>query len=143
MHSNISKAGVLGKRKRPSDAAPLEVLSPRVEAGASLPPAERLEAVVDYYFSKIHFWIPLIHEGRFRARLTDPEEQPKLVILLHAMVVISLKHLDGDAGADQIRFSRNIVMLNAMETLSVENLQALALLAFDHVSKGDYRRARG
>ena len=133
---------LLGKRKR-STQGPLETLAADVSAAGSLPAPDLLDATVDYYFSKIHFWIPLIHEGRFRTRITEPDEQPKLVVLLHAMVAITLKHVETakpEVVDKQIRLSRNIAILNAMESLTVENLQALALLAFDHVSYTSYNQ---
>jgi hypothetical protein len=112
------------------------------ETLSSLPPPPLLDAIVDVYFEKIHPWVPLLHEGRFRTRLEDHNERSKSGVVLHALVAITMKHVrfeDYDirkSGAlRQIRRSRNVVMLSAMDSLSVENLQALILIAFDHVSE--------
>jgi hypothetical protein len=109
---------------------------------SALPSQRLLDAIVDTYFSKIHPWVPLIHEGRFRARLEDAQGRLKYGVVLHALVAITMKHVRFDEygtskteAIRQISRSRNVVMLSGMDSLSVENLQALVLIAFDHVSK--------
>ena len=107
-----------------------------------LPSTHILDAIVDVYFVKIQPWIPFLHQPTFRARLEDPQERPKLTVLLHALASATMKHLKFlDFGLDQlqvdrqVRISRNAVTLHAMGSLSVENLQALIILSFDYVSK--------
>lgn len=106
-----------------------------------LPSEAILEAIVEIYFAKIQPWIPFLHMPTFRARVKDPRERPKIKVLLHALVSATMKHLKlVDFGIDradmrrQVRTSRNVVTLNAMGSISVENLQALIVLAFDYVS---------
>lgn len=107
---------------------------------ASLPPSEVLETVIDLYFSLVQPWIPIFHEKRFRRRLQDPDKKYGLEVVLHAMVVAMLKHVNrreitvdlGDAESICER-SRNIVVLTAMGELSVENLQALVIICFEDV----------
>lgn len=84
--------------------------------------------------------MPFVQQRRFRERLHDPTETNRLGLLLHAITVAAIRQvdsedfpLDHEAIEHQIRVSRNIVLLNAMNSLSIENLQALALIAFDRV----------
>ena len=105
-----------------------------------LPSEAILEAIVETYFSKIQPWIPFLHMPTFRTRLKDQRERPKIKVLLHALVSATMKYLKlRDFGIDrvdmkrQVRASRNVVTLHGMGSLSVENLQALIVLAFDYV----------
>lgn len=110
---------------------------------SSLPAPELLEDIVDTYFERIHPWIPIIHETRFRRRMLDPDQRSSLVVILHAMVVaaIRFKYSDDTSSTNsqaeaeaKAKTSRSIVVLTAMDDLSVENLQALIIIAFDDVS---------
>jgi hypothetical protein len=119
-------------------------LSEYTDTLSALPQQRVLDAVVDTYFKGIHPWVPLIHEGRFRARLEDLQQRLKYCVVLHALVAITMKHVKFDdygmgkaEATRQIRRSRNVVMLCGMDSLSVENLQALVLIAFDYVSRAE------
>ncbi|KAM9877519.1 hypothetical protein VDGL01_08356 [Verticillium dahliae] len=114
----------------------------------NLPPPALLEDVINAYFGLIQPWIPMIHETQFRARIHDPGQLPGLVVLLHAMVVAALRFVDSAGiGLPQAELktratrSRNIVMLTAMDHLSVENLQALLIVAFNDIGHGDSAKA--
>jgi hypothetical protein len=149
--------------RRPEDSIPSEILPPRKrkrddidyqdtsqnwsslgdeDAVPPLPSEVILEAIVETYFSKVQPWIPFLHMPTFRSRLKDQRERSKIKVLLHAIVSSTMKHLKlTDLGTDpeemkrQVRVSRNVVTLHAMGSLSsVENLQALIILAFDYVS---------
>lgn len=116
---------------------PLEDL---VDASSNLPPPGLLEDIVNVYFTKIQPWIPVLHETRFRARLHDAEQLPTLVVIIHAMVVAAIRlsrpqthGLSSQETETRVQRSRSIVVLNAMDNLSVENLQALIIIAFDDV----------
>ncbi|KAK0368872.1 hypothetical protein CLIM01_13767 [Colletotrichum limetticola] len=126
-------------------AFPLEDLE---NITTSLPPPELLEDIINIHFNIIQPWIPILHETQFRRRVHDPEQLPRLVVVLHAMVVAALRFVDNS----EIRLSaleverrtsrsRNIVILNAMDHLSVENLQALVILAFNDIGNGDASKA--
>lgn len=111
-----------------------------VNITTSLPRADILEETINIYFEVIQPWIPILHETQFRKRIYEPEELPSLVIILHAMVVAAVRFVDNPdlrLSADDIgqmaRQSRNFVTLSALERLSVENLQALIILAFHDV----------
>jgi hypothetical protein len=114
-----------------------------------LPPLQLLEAVVEAHFRTVHHWVPILHETRFRAKLKNAEERDRLVVPLHALVSTAIKYVDfeefGMTLTDverQIRVSRRVVMLNAMESLSIENTQALIFVAFDYVGGCKYRLGR-
>ncbi|KAK1579652.1 fungal-specific transcription factor domain-containing protein [Colletotrichum navitas] len=127
-------------------AFPLEDLE---NITTSLPPPDLLEDIINIYFNIIHPWIPILHETVFRRRVHDPEQLPVLVVVLHAMVVTALRYVDNNTetrpSAQEIERtamrSRNIVILNAMNQLSVENLQALIILAFNDIGNGDVSKA--
>ncbi|KAM0257241.1 hypothetical protein ACHAQJ_004479 [Trichoderma viride] len=108
-----------------------------------LPSLPFLEAVVEAHFQTVHHWIPILHETRFRAKFKDPAERQKLTILLHALLSAAIKYVDfGEFGmclqdvTRQIRISRKTVMTHAMESLSIENTQALIIIAFDYMGSG-------
>lgn len=121
-------------------------LDPLQDPISFLPSQEILGQVLDAYFSTVHHWIPFIHPTRFRARLLDPAESNKVNVLVHSMIVVALRQvkapgftLNGSDIEHQIRMSRHVVMLNALNDLSIENLQALGLIACDHVSGHSFR----
>lgn len=106
-----------------------------------LPSQELLEAILDTFFTVLRPWIPCVREARLRSQLVDPIERPKVAVLLHAMVSATIRFVDyrsygiSELGFKrQVQISRNQVLLTAMDGLSLENLQALIILAFDSVS---------
>jgi hypothetical protein len=118
-------------------ALPLEDL---LDTTTSLPPPKLLEDVVTAYFDNIQAWIPILHETRFRRRMESPEQRIRLIIVIHAIIVAAIRFANPEAHGlstvdveAQTRTSRSIVVLNAMDSLSVENLQALTIIAFDDV----------
>ena len=140
-------SGILSPKKRKRDYADYQDLNPiwsNLDDEGAVPPLPSetmLEVIVETYFSKVQPWIPFLHMPTFRTRLKDQRERPKIKVLLHAIVSSTMKHLKPvDFGFDQaeikrqVRVSRNVVTLHAMGSLSVENLQALIVLAFDYVS---------
>jgi hypothetical protein len=127
------------KRRRKNDTELIET-DDLAGLSTSLPSAEVLEAVIDAYFLLLQPWIPIFHEKRFRRRLNHPEKKYDLEVVLHAMVVATLKHVDCRAiGIDLGEIesicerSRKIVVLTAMDELYVENLQALVIICFEDV----------
>ncbi|KAF9876919.1 hypothetical protein CkaCkLH20_05765 [Colletotrichum karsti] len=126
-------------------AFPLEDLE---NITTSLPSPELLEDVINIHFNIIQPWIPILHETQFRRRVHDPEQLPRLVVVLHAMVVAALRFVDNPETrlpAHEVERrtskSRNVVILNAMDHLSVENLQALIIIAFNDIGNGDASKA--
>lgn len=118
-------------------------------SSAQLPPDDLINAIIDAYFSVVHPFIPIIHEPLFRSRLRDPTERPKLVIVLHAMMVCALRYVAHERLAgewlgsypDALQRSRDHVLLAGMDDLSVENVQALIMVAFVHVGDGNANKA--
>jgi hypothetical protein len=103
-------------------------------------PAELLDAIVDKYFSQVHPWLPMLHEIRFRQTLSEQVYSANIEVILHAMVVSAVRFvrcsdtLPNHSHIPQwTKSSREWVMLNALNSLSVENLQALSIIAFDDV----------
>jgi hypothetical protein len=140
-----SQAGNPRKRKLQDTADTCATWDRFDDCASLLPSYEVLELIINAYFSTVHHWVPFVHQRRFRARLLEPIEAQKMTVLLHGMTVVAFRQVDGraisiheEAVVEQIRVSRNVVMLNAMDGLSIENLQALALVAFDRVSSHNH-----
>ncbi|KAM5341253.1 hypothetical protein ACJ41O_015362 [Fusarium nematophilum] len=94
---------------------------------------EVLDELLDAYFSHVQPWIPMIRESSFRQRLQQGEDQGVSVIL-QAMAVAALRFV-GSGGIqertnDETVRLRRLVLLTAMDGLSLENLQALIIIAF-------------
>lgn len=88
----------------------------------SLPEQKAVDAVITKYFETIHHWLPMVHERRLRARLEDEEDSKNLHILIHAMIVATLKHIsreeldmDSEDVDTQVRLSTDMVMLHALD----------------------------
>ncbi|KPM46260.1 hypothetical protein AK830_g260 [Neonectria ditissima] len=118
------------------------------DASSTLPPPDLLEDIVDSYFGVIQPWIPILHETRFRARMHEPKQRPTLVVVIHAMVVAAMRFVRPEVHGLTSREleawakrSRSIVLLTAMDGLSVENLQALIITAFDDIGQGNASKA--
>ena len=101
----------------------------------------QLDSLMDVFFSKVQPWVPMLHVSGFPGILKDPVERVKKSVVLHAIQVTTLRYLkrsdgsplDPDYVAQEVRASRDYVMLSALDGLSVENLQALILIAFAEV----------
>lgn len=102
---------------------------------------DNLQSLLDVYFKDIHPWIPMIHTATFQRRIRERTNGADIPLILHAILVGALRLLDDkehwlpiDRVQQQIRQSRAKVILSAGDHLSVENLQALIIIAFTHVS---------
>lgn len=120
---------------------PRNTLEDQNEGYPSPPPIACLEALLAAYFTRVQPWVPIIQEAAFRRKIAEPRGRQKMSLVLHSMVFAALrfvtqdgKPLDADYVKDKTAKSRTVVVLNAMERLSVENLQALTILAFTEVS---------
>lgn len=112
-----------------------------------LPPQDVMEALLMKYFATVHHWIPTLHERRFRARLKDDSESQSLTVILHGIVLTTLKHVDYTALSlepvevdEYIRQSTAHVIDAAMDNLSIENCQALIMLCFERMGTGDWNK---
>jgi len=104
------------------------------------PPTDLLDAIIDKYFSQVHPWLPILHETRFRQALSEQVYSTNIEVILHAMIVSAVRFVEysdiipSHSYISQLtKISRDWVMLNALNSLSVENLQALSIIAFDDV----------
>ncbi|OBT41687.1 hypothetical protein VE00_07803 [Pseudogymnoascus sp. WSF 3629] len=124
------------QRPRPAPQSILE------DKEYSLPPDDFIDALVDIYFGSIHPWIPILHVKQFRERMANPAQRQKLTTIFHAIVSLCIRFSsDPRVSSAEVRMkystkSRQIVILQSMESFSVENLQALVICAFDTIGSG-------
>jgi Fungal Zn(2)-Cys(6) binuclear cluster domain len=103
-------------------------------------PTEIMNELVDFYHVNIHPWIPILHVAKFRERMKLAHERPRITCILHAIIAVCIRfsrndHLQDEETKSQIaEKSRQKVILNSTESFSVENLQALVIIAFETVS---------
>lgn len=116
----------------------------------TLPSEGMLRAVLDFYFPRFQPWLPLIHEASFRRAIETTDGRLRNEVVLHAMVVACTRHLvpeEHNTTTEQLcrlrKISREHVVQTGMSGLCVENLQALAILAFTDVSMMDLHPAYG
>jgi hypothetical protein len=95
------------------------------------------------YFSNVHPWIPLIHQARFRDRLSDLSTHSDIRVILQAMVVAGARFVPNYSvdSHEVLQARRRMVVSMAMESVSVENLQALVILVWDDIGRGDASKA--
>lgn len=134
-------------RRRHQAELPLARPGPRhtVSCGDDneLPPDEVLFSLVEIYFQLIHPWIPMLHVRNFRQRMKEPSQRGQITTICHAIVSICSRFSDdprlghdGEARAQKAKRSRDAVILQSMQSFSVENLQALIIVAFDTIGSG-------
>lgn len=124
------------KRQRLNSQEQDEQLAAFGSAPSLLPPTV-LDQVIDAYFSRVHPWIPMLQENRFKQRLGDPEEHTKLYTVLQAITVVAIRllgpiHLYGMTEG-KLKLIRDWVVTTAMSSLVIESLQALTIIAFNDV----------
>lgn len=111
--------------------------------GPALPSHTQLQSVVAAYFDNIHPWIPLIHQARFLTIFSEPSKYGASTVILHAMVIAAAKFvsdLDVDS-VELLRARRNLVLCMAMDNMSLQNLQALCILVWDDIGRGNAAKA--
>lgn len=105
-------------------------------------PADLIDSLVELYFNNIHPWIPVLHVRQFRHRLHRPEEEHKISSILYAITSLCVRFSDdprlGDAESRSklAESCRQAVILQSMESFSVEGLQSLIICAFDTMGSG-------
>lgn len=82
----------------------------------------------------------MIHQGRFFDRLADEPQRDQMIIILHSMVLAASKFVP-DASTYVRAQTRSWIISNAMDGVSVENLQALIILAFNDFGDGNAQKA--
>ncbi|KAJ5376793.1 hypothetical protein N7509_013679 [Penicillium cosmopolitanum] len=130
------------KRPRLNDVdSPSFLVNPNSDSNW-MPPAEIINELVDFYHVNIHPWIPILHMDRFRERIQLADERPRITCILHAIIAVCIRfsrnnHLpDGEPKSQMAEKSRRKVILDSTESFSVENLQALVILAFETIGRG-------
>lgn len=99
--------------------------------------------MVEFYFANIHHWIPILHVRKFREQIRTQDGRHMAVHILHAIVASCSRFSDDPRLGDDVKKAgvaeqcRQKVILSSMESFSVENLQALVIIAFDTVSLSD------
>ncbi|WPG99112.1 Hypothetical protein R9X50_00192200 [Acrodontium crateriforme] len=103
-----------------------------------LPPEDVMESLIGWYFTNIHRWIPILHVRRFREVAQVQPRPPGVSNILHAITSLCVKfHLPRLENASSIALRcRHAVILRSTERFSVENLQALIIIAFDIIASG-------
>lgn len=111
-----------------------------IDLAQHLPPQPLLLKVVDFFTTSFHHWIPYLHKQRLRNKVSEGICSSGLLLVLHALVAVTLRHMDPNVlflDDDQIRrqcsISRIIVETHAVRSVSVESLQALIFIVFDYV----------
>lgn len=138
-HDNDTDVSV----KTPSINNNLEGVFSFDEKTEHLPSEGILASLVEKYFEIIHPWIPMIHEKTFRTRFRLPGQRRAISNILHAIVVATARfssidtHLSTIDILPLVKACRQRVMVTAMESISVENLQALIIIAFDSIGSGN------
>ena len=82
----------------------------------------------------------MIHQGRFLERFADEAQRDKLLVILHSMVLASSKFVPG-AVMHVSAHTRSWIICTAMDSLALENLQALIILAFNDFGDGNAEKA--
>lgn len=138
------------KRRRLDVDLPPPVLDPTDEGySCSNLDSNEIELLIQAYFSCVHPWIPMIHEGRFRTRLGNEKHQGKLKIIIQAMAFCAARYVeDAELSSKlllpqtQARMKDGIIAA-AMKQLTVENSQALVIVSFNEVFKAHTEVVRG
>jgi hypothetical protein len=114
-----------------------------VHGDVSLPPDDLVDSLTGIYFEIVHPWIPMLHVRQFRANLANPSLRRRMTTILHAIVSLCIRfssdprlEKDPRLRARYASQSRQAVILQSMESFSVENLQALIICAFDTIGSG-------
>lgn len=103
-----------------------------------LPSEDVLSSMLDWYFDNVHRWIPILHVRHFRQCVDKTPRSSGLVNILRAITSLCLRfHRPCVANANDMSTQcRNAVILRSMERFSVQNLQALIIVAFDTIASG-------
>ncbi|KAL3444276.1 fungal-specific transcription factor domain-containing protein [Aspergillus insuetus] len=113
-----------------------------------LPNDTVLSHVLEAYFIYVHPWTPIIHEARFRRRFVDDGERERLQLIIHSMVLVAhgyIEDLDTATSLEkqpkQWEENRDWIVSQAMKQPSVENLQALVIIASSDIGNGQASQA--
>ncbi|KAH7011153.1 fungal-specific transcription factor domain-containing protein [Ilyonectria destructans] len=133
-----------GNARTPASGHSTQQAPPFMDHGdRHLPPDALVDSLVETYFIQVHPWIPILHAKKFRAMLSNPLERARVSTILHAIVSLCIRFSDDPRIEDSPHLRswystrcRQTVILQSMESFSVENLQALIICAFDTIGSG-------
>ncbi|KAK7179404.1 hypothetical protein DPSP01_010401 [Paraphaeosphaeria sporulosa] len=143
---NSEALGLSIAHKRQRTSAEDDSVSPAsrsdtTESGYKLP-TELVDSLVDLYFVHIHPWIPILHVRQFRGKMRIEAERKKLGIILRAITATCIRFSndprlgDLESRSKLAKSNHQAVILESMESFSVEGLQALIICAFDTIGSG-------
>lgn len=135
------------KRRRSSDVGYTQcgqsptasTTTEQIRPSESWLPDSVVDELVDLYISNIHPWIPVLHIKRFKQRMADAQQRRQLRTIFHAIASVCARYSRNvffnkpGVRTELAKRSKHEVILNSMESFSVENLQALVIIAFDTV----------
>jgi hypothetical protein len=106
-----------------------------------LPSQPVLDGLINWYFANIHRWIPVIHQRRFREALQSQLGRAEIHIVLLSITSVCLRYerssnMSEALSAAIIKRCRDAVILRSTERFSLASLQALVILAFDIIGRG-------
>lgn len=135
-HNSVcSPATLLGT---PCLSPTLNIPSPRDEARSEvgdLPSKVMQMRCLDYYFTHVHPWCPLLHERTFREKYAKNDYDEEDCILLHAIIATTMRFFSEEdlsqERQDHRKRSGDKVILYGYKHSSVKVLQALVILALD------------
>ena len=101
-----------------------------------------MTSLMKEFCDRVQPWLPILPLTRFPEQVADAAQKPNVLIILHAINVVALRFVVGVDGARlspeyvarQVKRSRDHVLVTAMSSLSIENLQALTIVAFSDAS---------
>ncbi|CAG8909750.1 unnamed protein product [Penicillium egyptiacum] len=129
------------KRRRTATTTPFVPVSMDGDTDGLLS-TEIMTELVSFYFVNIHPWIPILHVTRFWERMQSPDERPRISCILHAIIAVCVRFSkskelrDAETKASVAEQSRKRVILASTDCYSVENLQALIIIAFETIERG-------
>ena len=104
------------------------------------PLPKEIDDVLTAYFKFVHPWVPVLHPATFVRRARDAERSEGVSLILSAIVAVAAKHHMNPENSDQVvdlsdyaESCRQRVIATAMESNTIEAVQALLLIAFDTV----------
>ncbi|KAH6876390.1 hypothetical protein B0T10DRAFT_465294 [Thelonectria olida] len=104
---------------------------------------EAVDITLDDYFSHVQPWIPMIREASFRTRVQNQDKN--VTVIVHAMMVATNRYGEEEDDPDEVNDAteelRKHVLLAALDGLTLENLQALIIIAFTDIGDGHLDRA--
>lgn len=132
------ESGPPAKRRRLDEAMTLQ--HNLTVTSTQMPTRDELDLLLRAYYAHVHPWIPMLHEARLRRRLNIDDERQKLGVVIRSMLLVAAKYIQDEDIAKaltvpehQEKMARDEIVATAMRQLSVENLQALIIVAFNDV----------